>query len=141
MIRDNMSDEELEKIRKQKLENYMKLQSMPQGIVKVNTSQKYQQLVNEYSDKIIIIDFWAEWCGPCKSFGPVFEKLQEEYSDEFIFAKVNVDENGDLARRFGITGIPTTAFIRNDNLINKVVGLMNYNSMKNILEKLKSRNN
>ena len=54
---------------------------------------------------------------------------------------VNVDENGDIARRFGITGIPTTVFVRNDNLINKVVGLMNYNSMKNILEKLKSRNN
>jgi len=136
-----MSDEELDKIRKQKLKNYMKLQSIPQGIVKVNTPQKYQELVSEYSDKIIVIDFWAEWCGPCKSFGPVFEKLQEEYSDDFIFAKVNVDENGDIARRFGITGIPTTVFVRNDNLINKVVGLMNYNSMKNILEKLKSRNN
>jgi thioredoxin 1 len=134
-----MSDDELEKIRRQKLENYMKLQSMPQGIIKIHTPQKYEQLINDHPSAILIIDFWAEWCGPCKNFAPVFEKLQSEYGNEFIFAKVNVDENGSLAQRFGITGIPTTVFIQNGNLINKVVGAMGYNGMKNILQKLKSR--
>lgn len=133
-----MSDEELERIRRQKLESYMKLKSMPKNIVRIHTTQEYQQLMNDYSDKIFIIDFWAEWCGPCKGFEPIFEKLQEEYGKDFIFAKVNVDENSAIAQKFGITGIPTTAFVRNDNLINKVVGLMNYNSMKKILVKFKS---
>ncbi|TXT63965.1 MAG: Thioredoxin [Promethearchaeota archaeon] len=133
-----MSDDELEKIRRQKLENYMKLQSMPQGIIKIHTPQEYEQLINEHPSAILIIDFWAEWCGPCKNFAPVFEKLQNEYGNEFIFAKVDVDENGSLAQRFGITGIPTTVFIQNGNLINKVVGAMGYNGMKNVLEKLKS---
>jgi len=134
-----MSDEELERLRKQKLESYMKLQSMPQGIVKIHSPQEYQKLINDYSDKIIIIDFWAEWCAPCKIFAPVFEKLQNDYPHDFLFAKVDVDENSSLAQKFGITGIPTTAFIKNDNLIHKIVGTTNYDNMKQVLEKLKSK--
>ncbi|MFX1325313.1 MAG: thioredoxin family protein, partial [Promethearchaeota archaeon] len=84
-----------------------------------------------------IIDFWAVWCGPCMFFSHIFKKLHGEYQRDFIFVKVNVDENNAIAMKYGITGIPTTLFIKNDEVINKVVGAMNYEGMKKVLEKLK----
>ena len=133
-----MSDDDLEKIRMKKAELMMKLQKMPKEIIKVHSYEEFEKLVADYPENVLIFDFWAIWCGPCMTFAPVFEKLQQEYSDNFIFAKVNVDEIGSIAQRFGITGIPTTLFIKGGTVIQKVVGAMNYNSMKQILEKLNS---
>jgi len=132
-----MSDNDLEKIRMKKAEAMLKLQKIPQEIIKIHSYDEFSKLVSDYSDNIIIIDFWAVWCGPCIAFAPVFEKLQQEFSREFIFIKVNVDENGSIAQRYGITGIPTTLFIKGGKVIQKVVGSMNYNGMKQILDKLK----
>ncbi|MBD3195162.1 MAG: thioredoxin [Candidatus Lokiarchaeota archaeon] len=114
---------------------------MPQGIVDLHTPTDFQNLINEYSDKIIVIDFSATWCGPCKAFAPIFETLQKEYSKNFIFGKVDVDENPSTAQKYKISGVPTTIFIKNGKLLNKVVGASNYNAMKNILEKFKSQYN
>jgi thioredoxin 1 len=133
-----MSDNDLERIRMKKAEMMMKLQKIPKEIIKVHSNEEFNNLLAEYPDKIIVIDFWAVWCGPCMAFAPVFEKLQQEFSGNFIFAKVNVDEIGSIAQRFGITGIPTTLFIKEEKVIQKVVGSMNYNSMKQILENLNS---
>ncbi len=133
-----MSDNDLEKIRMKKAEMLIKLQKMPKEIVKIHSNEEFNKLIAEYPDKIIVIDFWAVWCSPCMAFAPVFEKLQQEFSENFIFVKVNVDEIGSIAQRFGITGIPTTLFIKEGKVIQKIVGLMNYNSMKQILEKINS---
>ena len=133
-----MSDNDLERIRMKKVEMMMKLQKMPKEIIKIHSNEEFNKLLAEYPDKIIVIDFWAVWCGPCMAFAPVFEKLQQEFSGNFIFAKVNVDEIGSIAQRFGITGIPTTLFIKEEKVIQKIVGSMNYNSMKQILENLNS---
>jgi thioredoxin 1 len=116
----------------------IKLQKIPKEIIKVHSNEEFNKLLTDYPDKIIVIDFWAVWCGPCIAFAPVFERLQQEFSGNFIFAKVNVDEIGSIAQRFGITGIPTTLFIKEEQVIQKVVGSMNYNSMKQILENLNS---
>jgi len=134
-----MSDPELEKIKLKKAEMLMKLQNMPQEIVNIYNLEDFYKLLNDYK-KIIIIDFWAVWCGPCMAFAPIFQKLQEEYQNDYIFAKVNVDDNQIIAMRYGISSIPTTLFIKNNRVLNKVVGAMNYNSLKILLEKLKDYN-
>ncbi len=134
-----MSDPELEKIKLKKAEMLMKLQHMPQEIVDIQDLKDFDKLLNDYK-KIIIIDFWAVWCGPCITFAPIFQKLQEEYRNDFIFAKVNVDEHQIIAMKYGISSIPTTLFIKNNRVLNKVVGAMNYDSMKKLLEKMKDYN-
>ena len=134
-----MEDHELEKIRMKKIEKLMKQQALPNEVIKLHSFDEFNRTVNEYN-KIIIIDLWAEWCGPCVMFAPIFEKLQQEYKKDFIFAKVNVDEVPEIARKYGVTGIPTTLFIRKDKVLQKIVGAMNYDSMKLIIEKIKDFN-
>ena len=130
-------DEKLEKLRMKKAETLLKHQEMPESIIEIHSSEEFNNLLKNYPDKIIIIDFWAVWCGPCMFFAPIFKKLQGEFRRDFIFVKVNVDENNAIATKYGITGIPTTLFIKNSDVLNQVVGAMNYEGMKKVLEKLK----
>jgi thioredoxin len=130
-------DDELEILRNKKAEALLKHQKMPETIVEIHSSEEFEKLLKEYPDKIIIIDFWAVWCGPCMFFAPIFKKLQGEFQNDFIFVKVNVDENNAIARKYGITGIPTTLFIKNKDVINQIVGAMDYERMKKVLETLK----
>ena len=132
-----MSDNDLKKIRQRKVEMLLKMQNMPNGIITINTEQDLTRLTNKFSDKIIVIDFWAVWCSPCKIFAPIFEKLQQEYYTDFIFAKINVDENPLIAQSFGISSIPTTLFIKEGKLLRKFVGVMNYETLRQFLEKVK----
>ena len=132
-----MSDNELKKIRQRKAEMLMKLQSMPKGVVSIKTEEDLNKISSEFSDKIIVIDMWAVWCSPCKMFAPIFEKVQQEYEQDFIFAKINVDENPMVAQRYGISSIPTTLFIKGGQPIRKIVGVVNYSTLKQILEKFK----
>ena len=132
-----MSDHDLAKIRQKKAEMLLKMQSMPRGIVTIKDEQDLLRIKEEFKDKIIIIDFWAVWCAPCKMFAPTFEKLQQEYYRDFIFAKINVDENSLIAQSFGITSIPTTLLLKDGQVLRKFVGAMNYPSLKQVLEGFK----
>jgi thioredoxin 1 len=133
-----MTENDLNKIRLKKAEMLLKTQSMPTEIVKIHSAEEFNQLKEDFSEKILIVDFWAVWCSPCMMFAPVFEKLQKELYQEFIFVKVNVDEVGAIAQEYRITGIPTTLFIKNDKVIHKVVGAVNEDHLRRVLEKLRS---
>ena len=133
-----MSDNELEKIRQRKLEMLMKRQTVPKSVIDIHSEADLHKLTSDFPDKIVIIDFWAEWCSPCKMFAPTFEKLQQEYYQDFFFAKINVDENPVIAQKFSVSSIPTTIFISSGKLLRKIVGAMNYGALKQVLEKLKS---
>ncbi len=75
------------------------------------------------SDKTVLIDFWAEWCGPCRMMSPVIDEIADEVSDVKV-CKVNVDEASDLASMFGIESIPTLIVIKNGQTVNKSIGLI-----------------
>lgn len=75
------------------------------------------------SDKTVLIDFWAEWCGPCRMMSPIIDEIADEVSDVKV-CKVNVDEASDLAEMFGIESIPTLIVIKNGHTVNKSIGLI-----------------
>jgi thioredoxin 1 len=84
------------------------------------TDSNFDQLLAE--GKPMVVDFWATWCGPCKKIGPYIEELAEQYADQVIIGKVDVDENDQLAIRFGIRNIPTILFFRNGEVADKQIG-------------------
>lgn len=74
------------------------------------------------SDKLVVLDFWAEWCGPCRMVGPIVEELATEYADKAIIGKVDVDNNDEITSKYGIRNIPTILFIKNGEIVDKQVG-------------------
>lgn len=85
------------------------------------TDANFQEKVLS-SDKLTVIDFWAEWCGPCRAIGPVIEELSREYEGKVNIGKVNVDHNPQLSINYGITSIPAILFIRNGKVVDKLIG-------------------
>lgn len=74
------------------------------------------------SDKLTIVDFWAEWCGPCRAIGPVIEELSKEYNGTVNIGKVNVDHNPEVSINYGITSIPAILFFKGGQVVDKLVG-------------------
>lgn len=74
------------------------------------------------SDKPVLVDFWAEWCGPCRMVGPIVEEVANEYGDKAVVGKLNVDNNPNVAQKYGIRSIPTILFIKNGEVVDRQVG-------------------
>ncbi len=74
------------------------------------------------SNKLSVIDFWAEWCGPCRAIGPVIEELAKDYAGTVNIGKVNVDNNPQISTTYGITSIPAILFVKNGEVVDKLVG-------------------
>jgi thioredoxin 1 len=85
------------------------------------TDTNFKQTVLD-SDKLTVVDFWAEWCGPCRAIGPVIEELSKEYNGRVNIGKVNVDVNPEISTNYGITSIPAILFIKNGAVVDKIVG-------------------
>jgi len=87
------------------------------------------------SDKLAIIDLWAEWCSPCHMIAPTIEDLAVEYDGRIVVAKLDVDHNPATAGRFGIMGIPTVLFIKNGQEVDRIVGVQGYPAFINRIER------
>jgi thioredoxin 1 len=94
----------------------------------------------ETSTKPVFLDFWADWCGPCKMLGPTFERLAEKFGEQVTFAKVNVDELPDIANKFSIRSIPTLILLQGGNVVEKLVGLRSEQELAQVLSSVASSN-
>jgi thioredoxin 1 len=85
------------------------------------TDANFEELVLK-SDKPVLVDFWAEWCGPCRMVGPVVEELSKEYADTAVIGKVNVDNNPGISVKYGIRNIPALLYFKNGEIVDKQIG-------------------
>lgn len=101
-------------------------------MVKTLTDATFEQ---ETKEGVVLIDFWATWCGPCRMQGPVIDQLDEEMGDKVTFAKVDVDENQEVARQFRVMSIPTLLIKKDGQVVETLVGLHGKQQLEQILEK------
>ena len=114
-------DPEIEKIKQRRLEEMIRQQSQPQiqpGIIDLNDTN-FTQVIT--ADIPTLVDFWADWCGPCKMMHPVFESLSKKYP-KIKFARVNVDQNQNIAMRFAVQSIPMFIMFKSGQIVDKMVG-------------------
>lgn len=103
-------------------------------ITKFDNDNFEQLVINE--GKPTLVDFWAEWCGPCKMIAPVVEELSKDYDSKAVIGKVNVDEQQALSERFGIRSIPTILFFKDGEIVDQVVGYVPKNELSKKLDKI-----
>ena len=98
------------------------------------TTDNFKSLMGK-ENELVVADFWAEWCGPCKMIAPVIDELSTEYEGRATIGKVNVEEQGDLAVEFGVRNIPTILFFKNGQVVDKQVGAVPKAALIDIINK------
>ena len=98
------------------------------------TAANFEELLG--TGKPMVLDFWAEWCGPCRMVSPIIDELAQEYEGRVTIGKMNVDENDDVVGRFGIRNIPTVIFFKNGEMVDKIVGATSKDKFKEKVENL-----
>lgn len=97
------------------------------------TNDNFNEVLN--SDNLIVVDFYADWCGPCRMLSPIIAELSDKYSD-IVFGKVNVDNEELLARKYNITGIPNIIIFKDGDIVNNIVGLRSKEEIENIINRV-----
>jgi thioredoxin 1 len=101
--------------------------------VQTLTDGNFEQAIN--GGQVVLVDFWAEWCGPCRRLAPTVDELAGDYDGRMVVGKLNVDENPNVAGRFSIRGIPTLLLFKGGQVVEQVVGLADKASLKKVIDK------
>ena len=99
------------------------------------TDENFEETVLK-TDKPVLVDFWAAWCGPCRMVGPIIDELSDEYKDKAVVGKVDIDSNQEYAAKFGVRNIPTVLIFKNGELVDRKVGVSTKSDYSNILDSL-----
>jgi thioredoxin 1 len=99
------------------------------------TDENFEELVLK-SDKPVLVDFWAAWCGPCRMVGPVIEEISNEYSDKAVVGKVDIDSNQEYAAKYGVRNIPTVLVFNKGEIITRQVGVAPKNTYTEAIDNL-----
>jgi thioredoxin 1 len=118
--------DELERIKQKKMKEMMEKMlnekiEFPDHPITL-TSSNFDEVLRKY--RYVVVDFWAEWCGPCRLIAPIIETLAKEYVGEVVFGKLNTSEEQDIANRYAITAIPSLLFFKNGRPVDKIVGAL-----------------
>ena len=105
---------------------------MSESILKLTDAEFENQVIK--SEMPILVDYWAEWCGPCKMIAPVLEEVANELSDKILIGKLNVDENSETPPKYGIRGIPTLMLFKNGEVVGTQVGAISKSDLVNFIE-------
>lgn len=137
-----MSDEEeVKKIREQKEEMLKKMidaPEMPNQIFHIDTVDQFNDLIEKYKRQIIVIDFHAAWCGPCKMFGPIFEQVHKsEWGQKFVFAKLDTEKLPGVSQQLQVMGIPLVMFIKDKKELFRQAGAMQRGQFEMLLGRVK----
>lgn len=97
------------------------------------TSSNFNEIVLQ-SDKPVLVDFWAEWCGPCRMIGPIVDELANEYDGKAVIGKLNVDENPDISTNYAVRSIPTLLVFKNGQVVDKIVGAVSKQTIASKIE-------
>ena len=97
------------------------------------TDSNFEEVVIK-SEKPVLVDFWATWCGPCRMVGPIVDELAEEYMDKAVVGKMNVDDNSEVPSQFGIRNIPALLIFKNGEIVDKVIGAVPKNVLSEKLD-------
>ena len=98
------------------------------------TDSSFDQVIKE--NKVILVDFWAEWCGPCRMIAPIIEELSKDFEGKALIGKVDVDLNNEISAKYGIRNIPTILFLKNGEVVDKQVGAVQKSVLADKLNKL-----
>lgn len=131
-------DPELKKIREKKLKELMEQQSKPQfptGIIHMN-SARFTEIIKT-SKLPVIVDYSAQWCGPCRIIAPIFERLANDFAGKIIFGKIDVDEEPGIARAFGINAVPTLIIFKEGKPVERLLGVVGYDQLYKLLDQIK----
>jgi thioredoxin 1 len=107
---------------------------MAEGIMEIDDGSFENEVLQ--SDKPVLVDFWAPWCGPCKAIGPVVEELAGQFSDQIKFTKCNVDNSPVTPGKFGIKAIPTLIFFKDGDVVEQITGMVAKSKLEEAIKKL-----